>query len=319
MSVSDNGGAIAIRGFNFQKAAAILVILYNFDDENFILVPESEEDFEVKNKNLVYYVQVKSLKSLSLNKMINQKKDKKKIFIPGSSIIEKNLVPGKVADHRKIIVSNLIEDTQSQLIETNSGLTISPSYIWSTKQKRAISSALGLNAEQITRLGNQEVFKSPFPDNMSSAIIHLTGVMAYVGLEVTEESATAALGILGLTIDEKSEIISDVQSKEITGEFLRRLFDKATKSKLFDDMLDELNLSLIQKIKIKKEKVKIKQIYISLSRELEKKFNNSQFLDNDNAEEMIDLINKEVLLLDSSLNSNLSLALSVDCLCNLME
>ncbi|MCT4377652.1 DUF4297 domain-containing protein [Leuconostoc falkenbergense] len=319
MSVSDNGGAVAIKGFNFQKATAILVILYNLDDENFILIPESEEDFVVKNQDLVYYIQVKSLKSLSLNKMMIQKKDNKKISIPGSSIIEKNLVPGKIDDRRQIIVADLIENTQSDLIETNSGLSISPTYIWSTQQKQKISSELSLTPEQITRLKNQEVFKSPFPDDMASAIIHLMGVMTDIGLEVTRESALAALGTLGLTIDTKSEIISDIQSKEIASEFLRQLFDRAKKSKLFADILDDLKLSAIQKFRINKEKVKIKQIYISLATELKKKFDNFQFPDNDNTAEMIDLINQEVLSLDSSLNSNLSLALSVDCLCNLME
>lgn len=39
MSVSDNGGAIAIKGFNFQKASAILVMLHNLDDENLIFIP----------------------------------------------------------------------------------------------------------------------------------------------------------------------------------------------------------------------------------------------------------------------------------------
>lgn len=319
MSVSDNGGAIAIKGFNFQKAAAILVILYNFNDENFVLVPEAGEDFEVRNDTLVYYVQVKSLKSLSLNKMITQDKDTQKNTILGTSIIEKNLLPGNTSDRRKIIVSDLIEKTHSALMQTNSGLSISPSYIWSSQQKDLISSKLSLNNEQILRLGNQEVFKTPFRDDMSSAIIYLTGVMAHVGLEVTEDSAIAALGTLGLMIDEKSEIIGDIQSKEITGEFLRKIFDKAKKSKMFNDILDDLNLSSIQKIKIKKEKVKIKQMYISLSSDLENKFNNPQFLNNNNTQKMIDSINKQVLLLSASLNQNLALALSVDCLCNLME
>ncbi|WP_338753099.1 dsDNA nuclease domain-containing protein [Leuconostoc mesenteroides] len=79
MSVSDNGGAIAIKGFNFQKASAILVMLHNLDDENLIFIPESKEDFEVRNDKLVYYVQVKSIKSLSLSKMLSQKKKQKKI------------------------------------------------------------------------------------------------------------------------------------------------------------------------------------------------------------------------------------------------
>ncbi|MGH2325470.1 dsDNA nuclease domain-containing protein [Leuconostoc lactis] len=319
MSVSDNGGAIAIKGFNFQKAAAILVILYNLKEKNFVLVPEASEDFEVRKDKLVYYVQVKSVKSLSVNRMITQDKDTQKNAIPGTSIIEKNLVPGNTVDRRKIIVSDLINKDRNGLIKIESELSISPSFIWSTEQKDLISSKLSLNDEQVQRLGNQEVFKTPFQDDMSEAIIHLTGVMAHVGLEVTKDSAYAALGTLGLMIDEKSEIIDDGQNKEITGRFIKKLFDKAHKSKLFEEILDGLNLSVIQKIKIKKEKVKIKQIYISLTTELEKKFDNSQFLGNNDTKEMIDLINQEVFSLDPTLNDNLALALSVDCLCNLME
>lgn len=319
MSVSDNGGAIAIKGFNFQKAVAILVMLYNFDNGTFILTPESEEDFVVKTHNLVYYVQVKSIKSLSLAKMLNQQKDKKNSPITGSSIIEKNLVPGQTADHRKIIVSDLIESTKSNLIEVASGLSIRPSYTWSNKQKQKINSELNLNSDQKTRVNSQEIFKSPFPDDMTSAIIHLTGVMTHNDIEVTHESAIAALGTLCLEIDIKSELISQIQSKQITGEFLKNLFDKAQKSKLFEDILDDLKLSSIKKLKINKEKVKIKQIYVSLSAELKNKFSDPLFLISDNTKEMVETIKQAVLSIDSSLNDNLALALSIDCLCNVME
>ncbi|MBB6696659.1 hypothetical protein [Clostridium algidicarnis] len=43
----DNGGAIAIKGFNYQKASIILVMIKNYSRDGFHVIPEAEDDFQV--------------------------------------------------------------------------------------------------------------------------------------------------------------------------------------------------------------------------------------------------------------------------------
>lgn len=74
MSVNDNGGAIAIKGFNYQKAAIVLVMINNYQKNNFKVIPESKEDFEVYIDNEVYFIQVKGTKGLSISKLKERKK-----------------------------------------------------------------------------------------------------------------------------------------------------------------------------------------------------------------------------------------------------
>lgn len=74
MTRIDNGGATAIKGFNYQKASIILVLLKNFEKEEFAIVPEAGDDFEVHVDNKKIYVQVKGTKQLSLKKLIGRKK-----------------------------------------------------------------------------------------------------------------------------------------------------------------------------------------------------------------------------------------------------
>lgn len=251
--------------------------------------------------------------------MLSQKKSKKKSPIPGSSIIEKNLVPGYDEDYRKIIVSNLNLGTQSKLKTKNSGLSVSPNYTWSEEQIDQISTKLSLNKKQVQRLSNQEIFKTPFPDVMSTAIVMLKGKMVELGLSITDESATAALGILTLEIDTKSEIINNERDKQITGTYLKKLFESVKHNKLFEEILNDLGLNIIQKNRVQKEKVKITQMYVSLRCEIEEKIDISCFSDDMKNKDIIDYLLPIVSSYKPSLNKDLCIALSIDCLCNLME
>ena len=43
----DNGGAIALKGFNYQNAVASLIAILNYDKDNFLLFIETKDDIEV--------------------------------------------------------------------------------------------------------------------------------------------------------------------------------------------------------------------------------------------------------------------------------
>ena len=95
MSDFENGGAFAIKGFNFQKAAITFIAIKNFNKPDFHILVEARDDFEVKFNGYEAYIQVKSQK-LSLNKLLNSKN--------GKSILEKNLSNGNTNSHYKIFV-----------------------------------------------------------------------------------------------------------------------------------------------------------------------------------------------------------------------
>lgn len=93
----ENGGAVAIKGFNYQKASLILVMINNYSRDGFKVVPEADDDFQIHVDGQNIYIQVKGEKSITLAKLINEK------------IIEKNLVPGQDEDIRKYLCGILEE------------------------------------------------------------------------------------------------------------------------------------------------------------------------------------------------------------------
>lgn len=79
----DNGGAVAIKGFNYQKASIILVMINNYHRDNFSVIPEAEDDFQVHVDGKNIFIQVKGEKSITLSKLITKDIIKKKfIFWP---------------------------------------------------------------------------------------------------------------------------------------------------------------------------------------------------------------------------------------------
>ena len=55
----ENGGAEAIKGFNFQKANLILIAINNYLKDNFKIYIEAEDDVVVSYNNYKAYLQVK--------------------------------------------------------------------------------------------------------------------------------------------------------------------------------------------------------------------------------------------------------------------
>lgn len=63
----DNGGAIALKGFNYQNAVASLIAILNYDKDNFLLFIETKDDIEVdiEDKPDFIYKSIKVLFSSS--------------------------------------------------------------------------------------------------------------------------------------------------------------------------------------------------------------------------------------------------------------
>ena len=80
-----DGGANAIRGFNYQKSAIALIAVLNYNKDDFELFLENQDDVEVLFKDSHTFIQIKSNKGLSIKSLV--KADKR----TNQSILGKNL------------------------------------------------------------------------------------------------------------------------------------------------------------------------------------------------------------------------------------
>ncbi|WP_088816357.1 MULTISPECIES: dsDNA nuclease domain-containing protein [Listeria] len=317
MSDFDNGGAIAIKGFNYQKASIILVIINNYYKNNFKVIPESKEDFEITFEDNHFYVQVKGTKNLSLAKLI--KKPNKSSNKEEKSIVEKNLLPGNDEDKRKIFLWELIEQTKKDLVKQE-GTLISPVYCFSKTQQQEIENKLGLNEKQKKRLSNQKIYITPFPNDINVALTMLKGIMVEKNLFVNNERAKVVLGELALEIDQKSEIPVtneiDIRRKEISGKYLNKVFLNLKQKELFDEVLASLTLNTIMKKKVKKEKLGIPLLHQSLKEKLKQRVDYDVIMGKNDVE-AINYIRDILSELDPQISTELSVALAIECFCEL--
>ncbi len=315
MTEIDNGGAIAIKGFNYQKASIIHVMIHNFEKDNFTVIPESREDFEIHLEQDTYFIQVKGTKNLSVGKLKQRPGGK-------ASIIEKNLSSGANGDIRKIFLWDVTETTKKDLI-SQVGTLIPMKHSLSTKQKAEIIKALGLDQDQKSRMNNQFIYITPFSNDLNLALTILKGEMVNENLLVTNERANVVLGELSLEIDKKSEIVvttaSDIKRKEIDGEYIKRVFITVKQKELFDEVLNNLSINTIMKTKVKKAKLLIPLLYQTIKEQLKQKTDISLLMSETDEgavnylRDLLEDIAPEIKV------TELSIALAIDCFCELGE
>ncbi|CAM4149027.1 dsDNA nuclease domain-containing protein [Jeotgalicoccus halotolerans] len=312
MSIVDNGGAFAIKGFNYQKAAIIFVMIHHFEKNNFKIVPESKDDFEVYLDDQVYYIQVKGTKKLSIAKLKSKPKGKE-------SIIEKNLFPGVDNDNRKIFLWDLAETTKSELTKVR-GTLFPEKYQFSDKQKMDLAESLELNPSQLLRLEHQFIYVTPFTNDLEKALIMLKGYMVEEELLVTNERVSIVLSELALEIDQKSEILIDVEedfvNKEIDGNYLKKIFTRVKQKEMFDEVLNNLILNTRTKEKIRAIKLRIPLLHTTLKEEIKEKIVTNEVMDCNTDEDAIRYIRS---LIGENIATELSIALAIDYFCEIEE
>ena len=303
----NNGGAIAIKGFNYQKASIILIIINNYDKDGFHLIPEAEDDFQVHIDNKNIFIQVKGERGITLNKLVK------------NDIISKNLVPGNDEDFRKIFFWDIGSTFKNELIDVPEGNIISPLLKYSNDHKELIKAKLDLNDNQQQRLDNQFLYITPFQNDLSVAITLLLGEMVTQELSVNKEIGRALLAELCLMIDQKSEIPfqeTDFSEKKIDAEYIKKLFFHIEQMDLFNEILEKSNYNTFQKSKIKLERNKILIAYQNTKHKVLKHFEDNSLdftgLEDDLIAEVIELIKA----IDNTINDdNLLAAISIECLC----
>lgn len=305
----DNGGSIAIKGFNYQKASIILIMVNNYKRDEFCVTPEAEDDFQVHVKGQNIFIQVKGEKSITLQKLITK------------DIIKKNLETGTEEDVRKIFIWD-IGKTFLDGLEEESGKIVSPLLKYSDTQRKKIVQDMNLDKDQKKRLENQFLYKTPFSNNLTEAIKHLYGEMIIQELHINSESGRALLGELSLMIDQKSEINftgSNYSDKEISGEYLKKIFINVEQYEMFNQILDKSPYNTFKKEKIKKERIKILTGYQNIKKSIEGE-RSSLDLENLTEQELVDNIvemikDKETIIIED----NLRIAIAIECLCELWE
>ncbi|QWI48170.1 MULTISPECIES: dsDNA nuclease domain-containing protein [Bacillus cereus group] len=318
MSEIENGGAIAIKGFNYQKASIILVMIHNYKKDNFKVIPESSEDFEIQLGDTTFFIQVKGTKKLSVKNLI--KRTKKRSGAMSPSIIEKNLAPGNDTDKRKIFLWDLSENTKDKLV-SQIGNLVSPIYCLSNEQKETVKESLELDNSQKNRLDNQKIYITPFSNDLDVALTMLKGVMVSRNLLVTNDRAKIVLGELSLEIDQKSEILvtndSDIERKEINGEYLKKVFINIQQKELFDEVLNNLSINSVMKYRIKMEKSRIPLIYQTVKDNVKKQADTSLIKTKSDDEAINYFLDILKAVAPEIENTELSTALAIDCFCEL--
>lgn len=259
MSDFENGGAIAIKGFNFQKAAITYIAIKNYDKPNFFILVEAKDDFEVKLDNYEAYIQVKSQK-LSLKKILNEKE--------GKSVLEKNLTNGDENSQYKIFVKGFAQTDIKKMTVIDNGTICGPLYGYNTDQKNEIINQFKNNSSLTKveeKLLSSYIYELPFIDKLENAITVLLGEMTYKEIDVGNKRGQIAINELFTLIDQKSEYIvkseDDYMKKGISQTDLEGIFKLTSTIEMFNEILDATSYTFFKKNKIKKEQLKIIHAY----------------------------------------------------------
>ncbi|GAB4073226.1 hypothetical protein GCM10028778_07910 [Barrientosiimonas marina] len=318
MPTMDDGGANAIRGFNYQKASIILVMIKNFQKQDFAIIPEADEDFDVKCENNDFYIQVKGTNKISPKKLMKSSNSKNS----GDSILEKNMEPGSNSDIRKIFICNYTESLNNQLIEEYGDHIVTPVYSLSDQQKKVFINKLNLTPDQTTRLNNLYIFITPFINNSTDATTYLKGEMVNEDLITSNERAQLILGELSTLVDQKSEITitneEDYNKKKISGESLKEFLITVENMDNFNSILESLDFNFLKKQKIRMEKNKIPLLFQDLKSNIKEEITLDSVI-NLTDQGALDLIINTIKSKISDINEHQLWAIAIDCFKDLGE
>lgn len=211
----DNGGAIAIKGFNFQHAVAALIIICNYQKENFSIYLETKDDIEVNYSDNNFFIQAKN-KQLTLNELIKPDKHNK-------SILSKSLSKESDKSHNyyKIATIEFSKQEQKKLNKKISQHLFNKNEIYeiNDKTKAELAEALinqGIEEEAIkSKLDNCYIYFTPFTKNSENSYNFLLGIMNQCNINVDGGRGKILLNELLNLIQQKAEkVIKDDNEKE---------------------------------------------------------------------------------------------------------
>lgn len=240
----DNGGAIAIKGFNFQHAIAALIIIGNYEKEKFSIYLETKDDIEVVYSDNTFFIQAKN-KKLTLKELV--KVDKK-----NKSILSKSLskTSNKKNNFYKIATIEFSEQEQKKLNKKLSQHLFSNNEIYeiNNEAKNKIVESLikqGLEEKSLKeKLDNCYIYFAPFTKNSENSYNFLLGIMNQCNINVDGGRGKILLNELLNLIQQKAEkVIKDDNEKEC------KLLDSSyLKSLIKTDQYLTVKDALVQKL-----------------------------------------------------------------------
>ncbi|PVE71150.1 dsDNA nuclease domain-containing protein [Priestia megaterium] len=271
----DNGGAEAIKGFNFQKANLILLAINNFEKEDFQIYIEAEDDIVVNYNSYRAFIQVKkqvhsftTITKPSRKAFINP--DGKRDYKYTPSILEKNLEAGTKEDTFKIFVQDIMLTDKKELNIKKPGSICSELYELSEGAKGRIIEKL--SGELVNKIENFYFFISPIHEDLNEAEKYLIGCLNGIDVSVDNSRGRAIIAELSLTIDQKAqEVIYDEVHKELKSmntDYFSKVLVTCKSLNGFDNILNSLNYNVPFKKKIRKARLKIELNNTSLKEDM---------------------------------------------------
>ncbi|MGM0949360.1 MAG: DUF4297 domain-containing protein [Bacillota bacterium] len=301
ISKFDNGGAEAIKGFNFQKANLILLSVNNYQKNNFKIYIEAEDDIVVSYENYKAFIQVKkqvhTFKTITKKEMkkINDPsgKSKKKISVPSPSILEKNLSSGTEENTFKLIVKDVGQKDKKQLKIKRPGSICSELHVLNDTAKETLIKSLP--DELVKKIENFYFFVSPVHEDLNEAEKYLIGCLTAAGVSVDDKRGRLIIAELSLTIDQKAQYVItnevDKELKLMDKDYFSRILQTSESLNRFDNVLNSLDYNMIIKKHIKKEKLKIELNKIELKEDIKNAIN--EYIENQN--DVLKISDKEII------------------------
>lgn len=241
----DNGGAFSIKGYNFQTAAIILVIINNYQKKGFHIFVESKDDAQVFIEGKQTNVQMKSTK-LSVKKLIDEKNE----------ILKKNLNSGDENAWYKIFTKNNFSQSDLKKMKIHNGKVFEgiKIYEYSQEQKEEIMNRLSDDVDMLeSKIENSYIVISPFEDNLGTAYNYLSGLLTTKGYDTSGDRWRITLNELFLLIQQKSEYVvseeSDFIKKRINQDDLHSILRVNKEREYFDQLSSELYPNNIRKLR----------------------------------------------------------------------
>lgn len=280
--IIDEGGARALRGFNFQTAIGALIAVLNYSAEDFRLIVEGKEDLEVYKQDTHTYIQVKSSKLTT--KKILQCGRAKQTGERRLAILYKLLEKGSSGDRYKLVVSNKFD--QSKFMEEfqicSNNFLLDDVYVPTDATLEMIKSHLEKDKIIVPeeKLAKIFFYRAPFDVNFKTAATYICGVMAEQGISVDAGYGRIAISELVRMIYQKGECSSEegIEKKTISAEDLRRIFKTSTRKEIEKAILEQLFPNqILQRTIIAREIFKIPFHYRYIKNEIQSCLKGRQF------------------------------------------
>lgn len=264
MNTIDNGGAYAIRGFNYQKSvvALIAILHYLHSDPDFEIYVESKDDIVVKVRGEETFIQAKN-KELSILSVTRKDKN-------NNTILGKNLANGNEKSSRYKLVAPAI-DSLADLEETSARILTKGAAVYTFSDDAVDLIEKRVPGISKVKLRNASIAITKFGKEYEEAIRYIMGVMVEQEIPVDNSHGKAALEELFNQIDIRSAHIvksdEDFEKKRFTLEDLSTVISHTYKLEYIEDTLKGLGYNTAKKEAIKTERRKIASLFDSQFRE----------------------------------------------------